>query len=164
MIKIRPTVVAVICLVSGLVVGGSALAASSPSSHGRTFRIRQITTSLVPVDVGAPGLSVGDGAVYHTQFRSLGGRPIGQNHAACTVLTPLTAALAHCVGTAELPGGTIEWAGDLGLTAERFTLALTGGTGAYRGAQGQVTVRYTNPPTNTRSIATIELIGHTPGG
>jgi hypothetical protein len=82
--------------------------------------------------------------VYHLQIASLTGKAIGVNDAVCTVLAPLSANLTHCVGTGTLPGGTIEWAGDLGLKAERLTFAVTGGTGVFPNAARQINVRYTN--------------------
>jgi len=45
------------------------------------------------------------------------------------------------------------------LDAAPDTFAITGGTGSYRDAAGQIGVRYTNPPTNAKVIVTIWLAG-----
>jgi len=157
---IRSSLIAAAAIGAALAVGGAGFAsASGPAAHGQTFRVRETITAVGSVDVAPAGLSVGDESILHLKISSLAGRPIGMNDAVCTVLAPASAALTHCVGTGSLPGGTIEWGGDLSLTAESDTFAVTGGTGTYRDAAGQINVRYTNPPTNTRVIVTIRLAG-----
>jgi len=157
---IRSSLIAAAAIGAALAVGGAGFAsASGPAAHGQTFRVRETITAVGSVDVAPAGLSVGDESILHLRISSLAGQPIGVNDAVCTVLAPVSAGLTHCVGTGSLPGGTIEWGGDLSLTAESDTFAVTGGTGTYRDAAGQINVRYTNPPTNTKVIVTIRLAG-----
>ena len=157
---LRSSLIAVAAIGAAVAVGGAGFAsAASPAAHGHTIRVRETITAVGSVDVAPAGLSVGDESILHLRIASLAGRQIGVNNAVCTVLAPLSAALTHCVGTGSLPGGTIEWGGDLSLNAERDSFAVTGGTGAYRDAAGQIDIRYTNPPTNTKVIVTVRLAG-----
>ncbi len=157
---IRSSLIAASAIGAVLAVGGAGFAsAASPAAHDQTFRVRETITAVASVDAAPAGLSAGDESILHLQIKSLAGKPIGVNNAVCTVLAPVSAGLAHCVGTGSLPGGTIEWGGDLSLSGERDTFAVTGGTGVYRDAAGQINVRYTNPPTNTKVIVTIRLAG-----
>ncbi len=156
----RPSIFALAGVLVGLAVGGASLAGASASGgSSQTSRFRETVTSFATVDVGAAGVSPGDEAIYHLQVRTLKGKLVGTNDGVCTVLTPVSNALAHCVGTVRLPGGNLEWAGDLPLTARRFTLAATGGTGVYRDAAGEAIVRWENPPTNTKALVTVHLDG-----
>ena len=50
----------------------------------------------------------------------------------------------HCVATVELRQGSIEIAGLLHFADEESNIAITGGTGRYEKAQGQVFLRAIN--------------------
>ena len=141
------------------VAAGTGAFASAAGTSGQTFTVREKVKSFQLVDVGGPGISPGDEAIYRLRVNALDGTRLGVNNAVCTVLTPVGANLAHCVGTARLPGGTIEWAGVLRLDRLHSNFAVTGGTGAYRAAAGQVFTHWTNPPTNTRALVTVQLAG-----
>lgn len=155
---IRRSMPVALAVLAGAVLSGIGLAgASTGSGSDQTFRVRENLTSFATVDVGPAGLSPGDEALYHFKVHTLGGRPIGINDPVCTVLTPLSGGLAHCVGTARLTAGDLEWAGDLPRKGRRFRFSVTGGTGAFRGATGQIDVRWTNPPTNTKVLVTVHL-------
>jgi hypothetical protein len=157
---IRSSLIAGTAIAAALAVGGAGFAsAASPAAQSQTLRVRETITAVASVDAAPAGLSAGDESILHLRITSLAGKPIGVNNAVCTVLAPVSAGLAHCVGTGSLPGGTIEWGGDLSLSGERDTFVVTGGTGVYRDAAGQINVRYTNPPTNTKVIVTIRLAG-----
>ena len=137
-------------------VGGSGLANAAGSSS-QTFRVRETVTSLAQVDVGAPGLSPGDEAIYHLRIDTPAGKQIGANNVVCTILTPLSNALAHCVGTARFPAGTLEFGGIFRLQSANSTFAVTGGTGAYSSASGQGFVRWLDFPTDTKAVVTVQL-------
>lgn len=65
----------------------------------------------------------------------------------------------HCNGTDTLiDGSTIEWAG-LGKTASLdFTVSVTGGTGRYIGAEGELAFHSLNAD-GTKDADTFELDG-----
>jgi len=155
-IGIRRSVIVLVGVLA-VAVGGVGFASATHSSK-QTLRVREAVTSSALVDVGTSGLSAGDEVIYHLRIRTLAGKPFGVNDAVCTVLTPVSAGVAHCVGTARLPRGSLEWAGVLPLRAVRSQFAVSGGTGIYRSAAGQVFARWTNPPTNTRALVTVQLV------
>jgi hypothetical protein len=45
---------------------------------------------------------------------------------------------AFCDATYQLPGGTLVGAGEFNFNAPRFAIAITGGTGKYRGVRGDL--------------------------
>jgi hypothetical protein len=48
---------------------------------------------------------------------------------------------AHCPATATLPGGQITLQGVLVNIPQNFTLPITGGSGKYQGAEGEMRAR-----------------------
>ena len=64
----------------------------------------------------------------------------------------------HCVGTARLDGGTIEYAFDDNMNSGTPTPAITGGTGTFDGAEGHVTIHNLNSA-GTLSRDVIVLLG-----
>ena len=71
---------------------------------------------------------------------------VGEDGGTCTVTRIASggAATLHCLGTNSLPGGQISVQG-LTAPGEPFELAITGGTGRYRKARGQVIGENTSP-------------------
>ena len=77
-----------------------------------------------------------------------------------TTVEGYNAFTAHCVATLRLRGGQITLQGlvpfsetDMG----PFTVAVTGGTGAYRGVSGEMTVRSLS---DTRELYILRLDRH----
>jgi hypothetical protein len=69
------------------------------------------------------------------------GRIAGSNQGYCVFQNTT---VLHCVGTARLDGGTLEYAfGDTTNTSAP-TPAITGGTGPFDGAEGHVTIHNLN--------------------
>ena len=96
----------------------------------------------VEIDLGEPGGSLGDQFVNSGDlFRA--GEKVGIDGVVCTLvrLEPMVSATSQCVATAELPKGQITVQGLLTFTEETegepSFLAITGGTGTYREAQGE---------------------------
>jgi hypothetical protein len=69
----------------------------------------------------------------------------------------MRAMACSCSGTARLAGGTIAYAGTTSNTST-FTIAITGGTKALKGAEGQVTIHNLDANGNV-SRDVIELTG-----
>ena len=145
--------------VVAFVVGGGAFAvASSSGSDGPVKTITVIEKSGPShfVDVGKKGLSIGDEFTINSVFWNTAQTArVGSNHGYCTVITQR---LSHCVGTATLMGGTIEYSANLTGTASDFRVAVNGGTGPFKGAEGQVTIHSLNSDGSV-SRDVIELIG-----
>jgi Allene oxide cyclase barrel like domain len=129
---------------------------NAPPSH-RDLSVISTDGPFVDVDTAQPaGLSMGDQFVWLNKL-SVDGKEIGQHVGQCTIVQFTTwddPALFNCFDTLELPGGTItvaelartEAGGKPGLNAS----AITGGTGTYRSARGQV--RTTWLPDGTKRL------------
>jgi hypothetical protein len=137
---------------------GSALAASAGTSAAasQTIRLvaRQVSATLVPVP-GQTGhqLVPGDQLVF-TDSLTRNGTSYGHNAIHCVIVV---AADAVCVGAFTLPGGQLTIAGDVGSINSHGskTVAVTGGTGQYQSARGQLTVKDRSA---TVSVDTFQLI------
>jgi hypothetical protein len=127
-----------------LLAFGSMFAASAGTSAtaSQTIRLvaRQVSATLVPVP-GQTGhqLVPGDQLVF-TDSLTRNGASYGHNAIHCVIVV---AADAVCVGAFTLPGGQLTIAGDVGSVNSHGskTVAVTGGTGQYQGARGQLTVK-----------------------
>jgi hypothetical protein len=97
------------------------------------------------LDLGAGGPTPGDQIIFATTVSRDGG-PAGETGGSCTVTTvdPSGALTGSYQATARLRDGVITTQALVtfgpGLQAP-FTLAITGGTGRYRGVSGEVEVR-----------------------
>jgi hypothetical protein len=138
-----PAVAAVVTL--------AVLAAGAPAAgggKGKTLRLVAIQKQQQFIDLAPTGPSLGDQLVFSdTVYRN--GREFGTDGVVCSitqVVPPYTVATYQCVATIRLRDGMItvqglnefQGQGDPG----PFRLAITGGTGAYRGASGEEVVRY----------------------
>jgi Allene oxide cyclase barrel like domain len=143
-----------------LAAGAAALAASVSLAGTSGARTLVFTTHDEPgnfalEDLGAKsahGPGIGDLLAF-TQTLTAGGKTVGAVRLAAVGVDrrrPLTQA----EGTVVLANGTIEVAG-LVPQAPRFTLAVVGGTGAYVGSHGTLTIA---TPAHT-SRMTINLVG-----
>ena len=130
----------------GVLVSGTAVA----SAHGdgkRTLRIEASQIQFEVVDLGTEGTSLGDEFVL-SEALSVRGREVGTSGVVCTVTEftpPYEVTTYHCVGTLSLRRGQITLQGLIELQGlddpGPFTVAITGGTGAFRGAGGEAVVR-----------------------
>ncbi len=133
--------------VAALALAGTASADTGAKSHGhdRTIALTQADTTLQPtfVDTGKPGPSAGDLAVIHDGVK-LNGAPAGSYNQVCTLAalggSPFTSEF-ECVGSITLKDGTITMAGPFVPAKAEQSAAITGGTGQYRTARGEVVIR-----------------------
>jgi hypothetical protein len=154
-----------------LVVSNFTLAAGSDNAnaddreHSQTIQLTATSFANQDVDVDPSGLSLGDYFVAtENLFRQ--GKKVGTDHAVCTLtrLEPPTGTpkrfAVQCLVTLVLPDGqiTVQGVRTGSLSAQqppRFTLAITGGTGAYKTAHGQIRIVDLNA---TDSRLTLTLI------
>jgi hypothetical protein len=130
--------------VAALAVPALAMARGHGHDHGRTFTLHAVEVTDEFVDVGDAGPSPGDQVVFATAV-SRNGRPAGVTGGSCTVtnLGSDDTFTASCQATARLQEGQITTQALVTFRAglqPRFTLAVTGGTGRYSGASGEVEV------------------------
>ena len=103
------------------------------------------------LDLGAAGPSLGDEIVFSERlFRR--GREVGTSGGVCTatgVVAPYDVLTFNCVVTLSLRSGQITLQGLIEIQGEDdpgpFLLAITGGTGKFRGAGGEARFRELTP-------------------
>jgi hypothetical protein len=118
--------------------------------NGGDFKLTGKVLAVEQVDVGTPGQSPGDQQVI-TMDVFAGAKRLGESHVVCTMVRvdPATHAFtAQCENVTHLPAGDIAATGLVTSAQEEqapFTQAITGGTGAYKQAHGQLTVSEAGP-------------------
>ena len=146
---------------AALVVVALALAAAVPASSqqqrgDQTLRVIEVSTEGKFVNVGRPGPSLGDELIFHSDLRREG-ETIGHDGGTCTVVSVEEPRVPEfqCVATLWFEEGQITVQGLVQFTEEAFEVAITGGTGAYEGAAGHITIV---SQTERRSRLTISLL------
>ena len=135
-------------LVMALVIAATALAsATGRDSDGRKVEVINLDTRSnqgADLDLGDEGLSVGDRFAFSEKaFRD--GRYAGKLGGECVIVIADKddeSATTDCVVTLALRDGQITTQGlvEFAEETEPFTIAVTGGTGDYRTARGEVQV------------------------
>ncbi len=118
----------------------------------RTIRVASVTTEQEFVDVGARDFSLGDEFVFSSNLFRQGER-VGRTGVVCTV-TSVRREEAECVATARFGNGQITAQGLVRGDPERLVLPITGGSGAYLGAEGAA---HSRQVTERREIITFRL-------
>jgi hypothetical protein len=159
-------VIAVMALVVGAVSPafgssgrGSASTSSGHAGKQQTIRVTAVFTEFdANIDVGAPGFSLGDEVVFSGNLLR-NGQQVGRVGVVCTfVSTANTSRVeAQCPTTSILPGGQITTQGTIVNRSLNFTLPITGGSGQYQGAGGQVVSRDASTPTQPQVELTYQL-------
>lgn len=136
-----------VLIVAALAFAGTAQAGSPAKGHGpRTIHLTEETAQLQPtfVDTGKPGPSVGDIVVVRDGVLAADGSRAGTFNQVCTLVqvigSPLTSAY-ECTGSIALENGTITMQGPFVPSLAEQSAAITGGTGAYQKARGQIVAR-----------------------
>jgi Allene oxide cyclase barrel like domain len=133
-------------IAAALAVAALAVAGSAQAHDGRTIKLVEAHPDLQPtfVDTGKPGPSVGDVVVARDGVSRESGASAGTFTQVCTLVelgsNPLTSTY-ECSGSIVLKGGTITMQGPFVPAQPEGTAAITGGTGDYRGARGEIVVR-----------------------
>ena len=113
----------------GVVSGSGAV---THADGATTFKVVQTTTSMhLPPGGVSPG-----GTITFTADVTASGRDIGTSQAACVIVAGTS---AQCQGTTVTEKGQIEAQGPIDIAKPSSTVAIVGGTGAYRSARGFIT-------------------------
>ena len=127
---------------------GATTAHADKHGNGGDFKLTGKVLAVEQVDLGKPGLSLGDQQVI-TMDVFAGAKRLGESHVVCTsVRVDATGSIAQCDNVTHLPTGDISSSGVVTSAQEEtspFTQAITGGTGAYKQAHGQLTVSEAGP-------------------
>ncbi len=112
-----------------------------------------VTTEQQFLDLGPAGNSLGDQIVFTGQLLQ-GDTEVGHQGGVCTV-TSVERQEAQCVATYSFRGGQITGQALIRLgNPAPYAVAVTGGSGRYQGAEGEVQVQ---PVSETRGILTFHL-------
>jgi hypothetical protein len=150
---------AVMAIVAAAVLAFGAAAATA-HGKGKTLRLVATDTQENFLDLGSPGPSLGDELVI-SETLARRGRDVGTAGVVCTVTgaeAPYEVLAFQCVATLSLRNGQITLQGLIEVQGENdpgpWTVAITGGTGAFRGAGGEAVVR---DASDTRTIYTLRI-------
>ena len=144
----------------------AALAALTAGADAQAPETRTITLASpfdsgrsAEVDLGRKGFSPGD--VYTTTGERLvdpsSGERVGSSDGVSTVVGRAAKGTMAMTGTIRLADGTILLQGILRHGDAKQSLPITGGTGAYEGARGSVTVR--SEMKKERNVWEVRLLG-----
>jgi hypothetical protein len=133
-----------VALAAAVVTAGAASGHGSQNGSGRVIQFRTMQVHQTLVDHAPAGFSVDDVVIFSNDLYQ-GKRKIGEDGGTCTVVRFPAGGTAtmQCTGTNRFADGQITVAG-LAAPGEPFELAITGGTGKYRRASGQVVGRNTS--------------------
>jgi hypothetical protein len=151
-------VIAVVALMVGAVSPALGSTGAGTASQ-QTIRVTAVFTEFDPnIDLGAPGFSLGDEVVFSGNLLQ-NGKQVGRVGVVCTFVSTANAARieAQCPTTSILPGGQITTQGTIVNRSLNFTLPITGGSGKYLGASGQVVSRDISTPTQPQVELTFYL-------
>jgi hypothetical protein len=155
-------VIAVMALAVGAVspaLGSSPSASSGQTDKQTTIRVIAVFTEFdASIDVGAPGFSLGDEVVFSGNLLR-NGEQVGRVGVVCTFVSTANPdrVEAQCPTTSILPGGQITTQGTIVNRSLNFTLPITGGSGQFQGAGGQVVSRDISTPTQPQVELTFHL-------
>jgi hypothetical protein len=128
-----------------LVALGLVAANASAHDNGNTFQLTgKAIAPPTNIDLGTPGPSAGDQQIISMDVFK-GAKRVGESHVVCVTVR---AGIVQCDNVTNLPGGQIVATGLVTDEQEEqspFIQAITGGTGAYRNAHGQLTVSEAGP-------------------
>lgn len=153
----RAAVAAIVTLGALVLSSGTAVADGKGKDKHKGETLRLVATELQSefLDLGTPGPSLGDEIVF-SEVLFHRGREVGTSGGVCVateVVPPYTSITFHCVATLSLRRGQITLQGLVEIMGEDdpgpFTVAITGGTGAFRGAGGEAVIRFVS---ETRAI------------
>jgi hypothetical protein len=125
--------------------GGSTSKAVARDRDGASFQLETRQTSL----------HISGNTIMLTEDILADGKKVGGGQIVCFLTGP--GPLALCQAAAVLPRGELTTQGSVSVPpTSPFTIAITGGTGAYRNARGTIVTKPTSP---TSSTDTYRVIG-----
>jgi hypothetical protein len=152
--RLKAVVLAIVAL--GVLGPGSAVA--SANGDKKILKIKATEKQSEFLDLGTPGPSLGDELVISERL-FVRGRQAGESGVVCVVtqaMPPYDVLTFQCVATLSLRKGQITLQGLIEVQGENdpepFLLAITGGTGKFRGAGGEAVVREVSAGPPARSV------------
>lgn len=125
--------------------GGIVAAEHAGARNGRDVPFFAVYVAIKTVDVAPKGVGIGDRLTYTDRvFTSAEkNRKLGNGFGECVRLTGASESTGvfHCTETVRLAGGDVLLGGVYDLAAKSDVWTITGGTGRYRGATGEISFR-----------------------
>jgi hypothetical protein len=148
--NLRSSAIVTFVLLSAFSLMPAGASAQPPSGeHERPWMVLQFfergAGDLAFIDLGTPGPGIGDRLVFSNPIFDTNNVEVGRDGAECTIVridltqTPDRQQIVQCTISVTLPDGQITVQGLAQGTENYF--AITGGTGAYRKARGEVLAR-----------------------
>ncbi|TMG24024.1 MAG: Allene oxide cyclase [Chloroflexi bacterium] len=125
-----------------IVLGSTVVAADGPGGGHRLTVVERAETDTV-VDLGATGDSIGDLLAFGNPiYDASNTHQVGRDQGSCIRTNPGVS--WECTWTTIVPGGSLTVEGPFNDNGSDTQLAITGGTGTYRNARGQMTLHARN--------------------
>jgi allene oxide cyclase len=140
----RRRIITAVAAIAILAVAGGTVAASERRDGGRLFTVVERAETDIVIDLGAPGDSLGDQLPFGNPiFDKTNTTQVGRDEGYCVRTNPGLS--WECTWTTILDHGTLTVQGPFYDDGRDSKLAITGGTGIYRNARGQMTLHFRNP-------------------
>ena len=137
-------------------IASASAAPNSAASSVKVLHLISHQTSLQVIDIGKKGPSPGD-QVIETTVDFAKGKRVDRSVLNCVDITVTASAFdVLCHGALIFRDGQVEFQGETNFHTP-FTVAITGGSGAYQNVGGQLTVERTLPHTTT-DVETLRLV------
>jgi hypothetical protein len=124
-----------VVLVAAAVAAVAVAAASGGTEAPQSLRLVAVQHDFAQVGVGKQGPKPGSQFVFSERLLR-GGKAVGSDHVVCTFTGKWPHETDFCRAIFQLSDGTIVAEGVS--AREPFTVAVTGGTGVYAGARGEL--------------------------
>lgn len=131
-----------IILVTAAVVSGALIGAPTALAQPEPIVVTEHATTDTVTDIGAKGDSVGDQLTFANNVFDTSDRQVGTSTGVCTRV--VVGAEWDCGWTLTLPQGQILVQGPY-FDKSDSVLAITGGTGLYSGARGEMDLAHIVP-------------------
>jgi hypothetical protein len=147
-------VVAIVLAAGGVAVANGDSTTSTREDSGKVIKLFAPLVQEALIDLGDPGFSLGDKAVFSDDLLTRkNGQKVGFDAGECTVVRVADAraqsGTLQCLVTHSLNDGQIATQGFVTLTNGQFTgtqvAAITGGTGRFSEADGENAVEFLGP-------------------
>jgi hypothetical protein len=138
------------------IASASAAPTSAAPRSVQVLHLISHQTSLQVIDIGTKGPSPGD-QIIETTVDFQHGQRVDRSVLNCVDITVTARGFdVLCHGSLVFGGGQVEFQGETNFQTP-FTVAVTGGSGAYQHAGGQLTVVRTLPHSTT-DVETLRLV------
>ena len=125
---------------AGALAVGAVSAAPASAAHPRRLHLVEVQRSSTQIDLGVPGFSPGDRQTIRSDLYTPSGRKAGRLDDDCAITQAGKRPEAVCTFVMTLKGGQLAgaFAQDLAASDSGKHQAITGGTGRYAGARGEL--------------------------